>query len=134
MACDLVPINPSPDKYTWYIRSYVGKNLASFGYPSLGGERLEEYGKGHLGFIFAADDGAYLAPDDKELLAQYVVTGQDIQPNTVMKLEFMKDSQGNEYSNLINSQSIRYITLYVRRLHFDSEADADSPAGTSGND
>ena len=43
-----VTIKTSPDKYTWYVKDYVGKNLASFGYTSLGGDRMDHYGEGYI--------------------------------------------------------------------------------------
>ena len=113
---ELIPINPSTDKYTTYIRNYVGKNVASFGYTSLGGDRRDEYGAGNIKFNFVADDGTYLDPENMDILKQYVVTAQDVAPNSEMKLVFRKDSKGNEYSNLIDSQTYQSITLYVRKL------------------
>lgn len=65
---------------------------------------------------FIADDGAYLDPENFDLLKQYVVTRQDVKPNTEIRLTFMKDSKGNEYSNLVQSQSYESITLYVHKL------------------
>ena len=47
---DSVTIKQSPDKYTWYIRNYVGKNCASFGYTSMGGDRMDHYGAGYIDF------------------------------------------------------------------------------------
>lgn len=47
------------------------------------------------GFNFVADDGAYLDPENKDLLKQYVVTAQDVAPNSEMKLTYRKDSKGN---------------------------------------
>lgn len=112
----MVSIKASPDKYTWYMRNYVGKNVASFGYTSLGGDRMDEYGAGHVRLNFIADDGAYLDPENFDLLKKYVVTRQDVKPNTEIHLTFMKDSKGNEYSNLVQSQSYESITLYVHRI------------------
>lgn len=40
-AVDDITIKTSPDKYTWYIKNYVGKNCASFGYTSLSGNRMD---------------------------------------------------------------------------------------------
>ena len=117
ITLELVPITPSPDKYTHYIRSYVGKNVASFGYTSLGGDRRDKYGDASVKFILVADDGAYLDPQDYDLLKQYVVTRQDVPPNSQMKLTYMKDSKGNEYSNLVDTQTYKSITLYVHRLN-----------------
>ncbi len=116
IAFELIPITPSPDKYTHYIRNYVGKNAASFGYTSLGGERRDEYGQSTVKLNFVADDGAYLDPENVDILKQYVVVSQDVAPNSEMKLVFLRDSKGNEYSNLIDSQSYENITLYVHKL------------------
>ena len=112
----LTAINASPDKYTCYIRDYVGRNLASCGYTSLGGDRLEAYGNGHVEFVLVTNDGSYVDIDDKDQLKLYVVTGQSIKPNTKMKMTYQKDSKGIEYSNLIDSQTIEEIELYVRKL------------------
>ena len=117
VKAEMIPIKPSPDKYTWYMRNYVGRNVASFGYTSLGGYRMDAYGKGYIKLNFIADDGAYIDPGDFEQLKQYVVTRQDVAPNTVIRLTFMKDSKGNEYSNLVQSQSYESITLYVHKLN-----------------
>ncbi len=113
---EMIAIKASPDKYTWYMRNYVGKNVAAFGYTSWGGDRMDEYGAGHIKLNFIADDGAYLDPGNYDLLKQYVVTRQDVKANTEIRLTFMKDSKGNEYSNLVQSQSYESITLYVHNL------------------
>ncbi len=39
----MVAVKASPGKYTWYMRNYVDKNVASFGYTSWGGDRMDEY-------------------------------------------------------------------------------------------
>ena len=53
-----IKIKDSPDKYTWYIKNYVGKNCASFGYTSLGGDRMDHYGASYLELIFLTEDGS----------------------------------------------------------------------------
>ncbi len=111
-----VAINVSPDKYTWYVQDYIGRNVAGFGYTSLGGDRLERYGAGYLEFIFVAEDGMFIDIEDESLLQMYVVTGQNIAPNTEINYDFSKDSKGKEYSNLVDYQNIRQIDLTVRRL------------------
>ncbi len=115
VAFELIPITPSPDKYTHYIRNYVGKNVASFGYTSLGGERRDEYGHGTIKLNFVADDGAYLDPENMDILKQYIVISQNMAPNSVIRLTFRKDSTGKEYSNLVDSQTYQSITLYVHK-------------------
>jgi hypothetical protein len=112
----MTAIKVSPDKYTWYMRNYVGRNVAAIGYTSLSGKRMDAYGEGYIKLNFIADNGAYIDPENAEQLRQYVVTRQDVAPNSVIRLTFMKDSKGNEYSNLVQSQSYESITLYVHKL------------------
>ncbi|MBQ8162422.1 MAG: leucine-rich repeat domain-containing protein [Clostridia bacterium] len=116
VAFTLIPINPSPDRYTAYIRNYVGKNLASFGYTSLGGQRRDRYGEGTIRLNLVTSDGSYIDPEDEDLLKQYIVVSQDVAPNAVMKYTYEKDSKGNEYTSLIDTQTYQGITLYVAKL------------------
>ena len=120
---DLTEINPSPDKYTWYIADYVGRNLASCGYTSMGGDLMHKYGEGIIELVIVADDGSFIDPEDTEALKNYVVTGQSIAPNTELKLTFDKDSDGVEYDNLVESQNIEEIELTVKRLSTDAVSD-----------
>lgn len=113
----LTEIKPSPDKYTWYIADYVGRNLASCGYTSMGGDRRVKYGEANLKLIIIPEDGSFIEPDDAEILKSYVVTSQNVAPNTELKLVFDKDSNGVEYSNLVDSQSIEEIELYVKKIN-----------------
>lgn len=55
-----VSVNASPDKYTYYIQDYVGLNLSSIGYTSLGGDRLDRYGSGLLEICPVTLDGTYV--------------------------------------------------------------------------
>lgn len=114
---DFTEINPSPDKYTWYIADYVGRNLKDCGYVSLGGNLMDEYGEAVVELILVSEDGSYIDPTDEEALKSYVVTSQNIQPNTELKLEFMKDSNGKEYGSLIDTQSIEEIEVYVKKIN-----------------
>ena len=110
----LTPINPSPDKYTLYIQDYTGRNLASCGYLSMGGKRMDHYGAGYIRFVIISDDGAYIYPQDTELLKNYVITGQSVAPNTELTYVFETDSDGNEYDNLVHSQNLEEIELTVK--------------------
>lgn len=112
----LTEIKPSPDKYTWYIADYVGRNLSNCGYTSMGGDRRVEYGEANLKLIIIPEDGSFIEPDDAEILKSYVVTSQNVAPNTELKLVFDKDSNGVEYSNLVDSQNIEEIELYVKKI------------------
>lgn len=109
-------IQPSPDKYTRYVRDYVGMNAASVGYASLGGQYCDRYGQGYVVLTLVADDGTYFDPEDEETMSQYVVTGQNVEPNTAIEMTFSKDADGNEYSNLVDTQSLKDITLNVTRI------------------
>ena len=84
-------VKVSPDKYTWYIKDYVGRNLASFGYTSIGGDRMDTYGDGYLKIVFVEEQGTYIDINNEEELQKYVVTGQNITPDTEMKYVFEKD-------------------------------------------
>ena len=112
----MTPIDPAPDRYTWYIRDYVGRNLAAFGYTSWGGNRMDAYGEARVRLVLVAEDGTLVDPQDENQLRQYYVTGQDVPPDTEMHLTFEKDSDGVEYDNLVESQSYEAITLYIRKL------------------
>ena len=80
-----VTINPSPDKYTWYINNYVGKNCATIGYTSIGGDRMDTYGAGYIELIYVSPDGSYIDIEDEDALKEYVITGQNLAPNTEIK-------------------------------------------------
>lgn len=110
----LTAINPSPDKYTWYIRDYTGRNLASCGYLAMSGKRMDHYGAGYIRFVITSDDGTFIDPQDTELLKNYVITGQSVTPNTELTYVFDTDSDGNEYDNLVHSQNLEEIELTVK--------------------
>ena len=112
----MVPVKASPDRYTYYVRSYVGKNLASVGYFSDEGELTDDYGHGSVLLKVEAEDGTEVDPGDRDWMSEYVVTGQSVEPNTEIKLEYAKTSYGEEYRTLIESQSVTEITLTVAEL------------------
>ncbi len=114
-------LKASPDKYTQYVDKYVGMNAASVGYTSLGGDRMVEIGSGLLKITFVTEDGSYVGVEDEENLKNYVVTGQNIEPNTEVKLEFEKDDEGNEYDNLVSFQTYEKIDLAVAEVGSESE-------------
>lgn len=111
-----VSIKESPDKYTWYIKDYVGKNCATVGYTSMLGDRRDEYGKGNIRLILVAQDNSYIDIEDDNVLKEYVITGQNLEPNTELKYSFMTDSKGEEYDNLISVQSYDEIVLSVKKI------------------
>lgn len=119
----LTAVDPSPDKYTWYVKDYVGQNVASVGYTSLGGDRLDAYGAGYLELILVTKDGTYVDIDNEDMLKEYVVIGQNLSPNTELKYTFEKDSEGNEYDNLVSDQNYDSIDLLIARLDGTSYGD-----------
>lgn len=112
-----ISITASRDKYTWYIRNYVGKNLASFGYTSLGGDRMDEYGNARIEFVLITPDRSVVDIDDIEALATWIVVDQDVEPNSVMTVTYQKNSKGEEYANLIESVTYKKITLTLQQVN-----------------
>ncbi len=126
---ELTTIQSSPDKYTHYVRDYVGRNLAECGYYSLSGSLADAYGHGYVLFDIVADDGTFIDPEDETSLAEYMVTSQSVEPNTAIKLTYSTDSDGKEYSNLVRNQSVRSITLSVTKA-----PESGYPAGDSAGE
>ncbi len=128
-AAKLTEIAPSPDKYTHYIRDYVGRNLAECGYYSLSGKLADAYGHGYIFFDIVADDGSFVDPEDEAQLAGYMVVAQSVEPNTEIRLTYAADSDGEEYGNLVNGQSIETVTLNVTKA-----PDSGYPIGDDSGD
>lgn len=111
---NMVVIKESPDKYTWYILNYVGKNASTVGYESMGGERRDSYGDSNLKLVMITLDGSYVGVSDEEL-KEYVVVKQDIAPNTELKYTYDIDSDGDE-SYYPDQKSIEEIVLQVKKI------------------
>lgn len=128
----------SPDKYTHYLKDYVGRNCASFGF-GWGNQILEDYGNGKIKFNIITNDGSYVDVNDENLLSQYIVTGQSVEPNTEIKLVYETDENGEEDSILVDTQSLEEVDLYVTRINSDtavssSERISDTETTTIEND
>ena len=125
----LTAISPSPDRCTNYIREYTGRTLAQCGYISMSGKLMDQYGSAYIHLVVCADDGSFVDIHDDSTLKNYVVTGQSITPNTELKVTYSLDSDGNEYDNLIDTQNIEEIELYVTRMNsYSSEPEVTEPA------
>ena len=124
-----VEIKTSPDKYTWYIKNYVGKNLASIGYTSMGGDRMDSYGNGYIQLILRTPNGEYVDIHNEDDLKNWRVIGQSKEPNTEIKYTYQVDSDGKEYDNLISYQNIEEIVLALAPVG----GDADVPEMTAIN-
>ncbi|PZL70145.1 hypothetical protein CI088_15970 [Enterococcus plantarum] len=108
-----IKIKSSPDKYTHYVKSYVGRNAATCGSKRLSGEMMDSYGEESLPIIFVSETGELV---NSENAKDYVVTSQNPEPNTEIKLTYAKDEDGKEYDSLVESSSITEIELTVKSV------------------
>lgn len=111
-----VTIKTSPDKYTWYVKNYVGMNASSVGYTALDGMRHDKYGAGVLDIVLVTPSGEYIDPEDDAALGNYYVVGQSLEPNTELKYTFETDSEGKEYDSLVNWKNHDEIVLSVNHV------------------
>lgn len=109
-AHEFVEINLSPDKYTWYLKDYYGKNLASFGYTAMGGFRADHYGDGYIHFSLLTPNGEFVDIQDENDLKKWRVIGQSTAPNTEIKYIFEREEDGTE-SDWVAYQSVEEVVL-----------------------
>lgn len=105
-------IKESPDKYTWYIKDYTGRNASQACSWRLGGDCMDDYGDSHVTMVFITEDGSAVT---EENISDYVVTGQSVEPNSEQKLVFEKMEDGQE-SGWIESQTYNEIELEVKKV------------------
>ena len=115
-AANSTKVKPATDKYTYFIKDYVNRNLADCGYLSLGGTFNDSYGPTYIKIDIVSEDGAYVDPSDSSSLESYVVVSQNVAPNSELKLVYSTDSNGEEYSNLVSSKSIDSVALTVKKI------------------
>lgn len=117
-----VPVTESPDKNTYFVRDYSGRNLAACGtYSSFYGDFRDDYGAGQITLNIISDDGTYLHLDRIEQLREYVIVKQGTLPNTEVKFTF------DEYVPSLRSftgSSLASIDVYVTRLDEQTILDA----------
>lgn len=111
----ITSIQPTLDRHIYHVRDYVGRNAASFG-EDKNSNQIDEYGHGEIRIVFTSESGAYVDAGNLNELKKYIVVGQDIDPNTELKLEYETNSRGEEYDNLIRSQNYEEINLTVRPI------------------
>ena len=73
---------------------------------------MVKYGNALIELIIVSDNGSFIDPNESELLKNYVVTSQNIAPNTEIKVTYAADSNGVEYL-WTDTQTIEKIELYV---------------------
>jgi len=119
---NMTPVNESPDEYTYYVRDYTGRNLASCGsYYNYNGVFRDDYGAGVIVLNIISDDATYFHLDRIEQLREYIIVGQGTPPNTEVKFTF------DEYIPSLWSftgSSIETIDVYVKRLDDKTILDA----------
>ena len=109
-AHEFVEINLSPDKYTWYLKDYYWKNLASFGHTTMGGFRSDDYGDGYVRLSFLAPNGEFVDIRDENDLKNWRVIGQNVAPNTEIKYIFEREENGTE-SDWVAYQNVEEVVL-----------------------
>lgn len=105
-------IKESPDKYTWYIKDYTGRNASQACTWRLGGNCMDDYGDSHVTMVFITEDGSAVTDEN---ISEYVVIGQSVEPNSEQKLVFEKMDDGQE-SGWIESQTYKEIELEVKKV------------------
>ncbi len=130
-AAQTVQIKQSPDKYTCYVKDYTGMNAANVGYTAIDASRYDRYGAGAIKLVFVAADGTFVDPENDDQLKDYVVIGQNLEPNTEIKYAFQHDEDGNEYDNLVSAKSHEEIVLAVKKVGTSDEVVDMTPIDAS---
>lgn len=112
---ELQEIKASPDKYTKYLPDYVGRNLSQAIKLSVFGTEIQ-ISNGYIDATIMDEEGHRLDITEDNI-KNYVVTKQDLEPNTEIKFTYLKDSKGNEYDNLVDETSVKNICLTVKELN-----------------
>lgn len=120
-AATIEKAKETSDKYTQYIRDYTGKNLANVGYTALGGFRADMYGNGYVKLTPITKTGKYIDPSDEDLLKTYVVSKQDVKPDTELKYSYYVDPDTKEESTIVTKQSISEVLLYVKKIDYKKD-------------
>lgn len=108
-----VVVKKSTDKSIEYVKNYVGRNADDIGYQAMNGNFLEKYGEALVQIVFLTESGEQVNSDNR---SEFVITKQNVDPNTEINLTFKKDKDGKEYDSLIDTQSIDEIELTAKRI------------------
>lgn len=107
-------IKKSDDKYTYYVKDYKGMNVSQVGRWD---EDLcaDRYNIGttydYIPFIFYTENGEAVDENNKK---DFYVVKQEPTPNTEEKITYEKKDDGSEYENLIETNTLEEIKLYVK--------------------
>lgn len=112
----LITPKPAVDRYTYYMPNFVGRNLNTCGYISLGGDLRFRLGEANIKLNIVSSDGSFIELEE-DVLKNYVVYAQSVEPNSEFKIQYEVDSAGNEYDNLVDQQSYKEIDIYVKPVN-----------------
>ena len=123
---ELASVSPSTDKTIKYVKDYTGRNLAAVGYTAMNGNRYDRYDSYYelLKISVVDESGAYIDTEDKESLKNYIVVGQNLEPNTEVQFSF--DDEGN-----VVGQTVDMIQLTVSITEAGAAAAAEAAAAES---
>ncbi|MBQ3763111.1 MAG: zinc ribbon domain-containing protein [Clostridia bacterium] len=75
------------------VKNYVGRNLSSCGYTSLGGDRRDRYADTTILLVLLDLDGIYIDPMDTSALGSYRVVAQYPEADTSFKITTDEDGE-----------------------------------------
>lgn len=87
---------------------------------------MDQYGSAYVRLAVYAEDGSFIELEESEILKNYSVVRQSVAPNTELTVTYMLDGEGNEYDNLVDTQNVEEVELFVIFLGVN-----DDEAGTA---
>lgn len=108
--------NPPEDRYTKYVKDYVGRNASDVGTLRLSGKYMDSYGAANILIVFITENGEAVTEDN---IANYRVTSQNPAPGTEINIVFETDENGEEYEYSTESVSLNEIVLHVEKITND---------------
>jgi len=110
------------DRYTKHVKNYVGRNASSVGTLRMSGNFMESYGALDLLVVHITENGEAVTEDN---VADYRVVRQEPAPGTPISLEYKKNSEGEEYDNLLESSSIKELILHLEKVSTGNDSSDD---------
>lgn len=105
------------DSHKGIVPDLVGQNASQVGSWSDDGERVSvDIIPGHSVYLpvkFKAPDGVAI---NKESAKGYKVASQEPAANTVFDVTYMKDSDGKEYDNLVDTMGVQSIAVTLEKI------------------
>ena len=110
-----IKVREDLDKYTRYLRNYVGMNLANVGKESTNssGHIYADFGPGTISFDVQTDDGEFVDVSSMEVRKGYYVVSQDPAPDTEVKFTYEVGSDGKE---VYKTKTVNNVKLHVAKV------------------